>query len=120
MAENLVDGLNICSESSIEGLYKDCVYGKHTIYPYHNNKSREKEILECVYVDIWGLCQVQSARGVLYFMIIIDRFSSYQTVTFLKSKLAEVTLNIFKSFYTEAECQTRKRLKQVQLDISRE
>jgi len=56
----------------------------------------------------------------LYFMIIMDRFSSYQTVTFLKSKSAEVTLNVFKSFYTEAEHQTGKRLRRVQSDIGRE
>ena len=41
-------------------------------------------------------------------------------VTFLKSKLAEVILNIFKSFHTKAQCQTGKRLKQVQLDMGRE
>jgi len=113
MAENLIDGLNICSESSIGGLCKDCVYSKYTIHPYYDNKSREKEILEYIHIDIWGPCQIQSVDGTLYFMIIMDGFSSYQTVTFLKSKSAEVILNVFKSFHTEAECQTGKRLKQV-------
>jgi len=37
-----------------------------------------------------------------------------------QSKSAEVTLNVFKSFYTEAEHQTGKRLRRVQLDIGRE
>jgi len=50
MAENLVDRLNICSELLIGGLCEDCVYSKYTAYPY--NKSREKEILECIYIDI--------------------------------------------------------------------
>ena len=49
----------------------------------------------------------------------MDGFSSYWTVTFLKTKSAEITLKIFKSFHAEAKCQTRKRLKQVQLDMGR-
>jgi len=53
-------------------------------------------------------------------MIIIDRFSLYWTVTFLKSKSAEIILKVFKGFYIEAECQTGKRLKQVRLDMGRE
>jgi len=77
MAENLVDGLNIYSKSSIGRLCKDCIYDKHTTHSYHDSKSREKEILECVHINIWGPYQVQSAGGTLYFMIIIDRFLSY-------------------------------------------
>jgi len=53
-------------------------------------------------------------------MIIMDGFLSYQTVVFLKTKSAEITLKIFKSFHAEAEHQTGKRLKQVQLDMGRE
>jgi len=49
---NLVDELNIYNESSIGGLCKNCVYGKHTTHPYHDSKSMEKKILEHVHVDI--------------------------------------------------------------------
>ena len=44
-------------------------------------------------------------------MIIIDGFSLYWTVAFLKSKSAEITLKVFKGFYVEVEYQTGKRLK---------
>jgi len=77
MAENLVDRLNICGKSSIGGLCKDCVYDKHTTHPYHDSKSRKKEILKHIHIDIWEPCQVQSVGGALYFMIIMDGFSSY-------------------------------------------
>jgi len=77
MTENLVDGLNICGELSIGGLCKDCIYGKHAAHPYSDNKPREKDVLEHVHIDIWGPSQVQSAGGALYFMIIMDSFSSY-------------------------------------------
>jgi len=120
MTDNLVDGLNICGELSIGGLCEDCIFGKHTAHPYNDNKSREKEVLKRVYIDIWGPSQVQSAGGALYFMIILDGFSSYRTVTFLKSKSVEITLKVFKGFQAEAERQTGKRLKRVWLDMGRE
>jgi len=120
ITENLVDGLNVYRELSIGSLYKDCIYEKHTAHPYNDNKPKEKEVLECIYIDIWGPSQVQSASSALYFMIIMDRFSSYQTVAFLKSKSAEIMLKVFKGFHVEAECQTGKRLKQVRLNIGRE
>ena len=44
-------------------------------------------------------------------MIIIDGFSSYRTVAFLKSKSAEIILKVFKSFHVKMEHQTGKRLK---------
>jgi len=53
-------------------------------------------------------------------MIIINSFSSYRIVTFLKSKLAEIILKVFKGFYTEAEQQTGKRLKYMRLDMEKE
>jgi len=53
-------------------------------------------------------------------MIIMDGFSSYQMVVFLKTKSAEITLKIFKDFHAKAEHQTGKRLKRVRLDMGRE
>jgi len=111
MTQNLVDGLNVSGEPSIGGLCKDCIYGKHTVHLYTENKMREKEVLEHVHIDIWSPSQVQFAGGASYFMIIMDSFSLYQTVAFLRSKLAETTLKIFKAFQAEAECQTGKKLK---------
>jgi len=74
MTENLVDGLNICGELSIGGLCEDCIYSKHAAHLYSDNKPREKDILEYIHIDIWGLFQVQSAGSVLYFMIIMNGF----------------------------------------------
>jgi len=53
-------------------------------------------------------------------MIMMDGFSSYQTVAFLKSKLVKVTLNVFKSFHTKTKHQTGKRLRRVRLDMGKE
>jgi len=53
-------------------------------------------------------------------MLIITGFSSYKTVAFLKTKSADVTLNILKTNHIEAEQQTGKKLKYIRSDISRE
>jgi len=53
-------------------------------------------------------------------MLLIDGFSSYRTVVFLKSKLAEGILKILKIYHAETKCQTAKTLKQVRLDMGKE
>jgi len=50
-------------------------------------------------------------------MIMLDGFSSYRTVAFLSSKSADIILKVFKSYQTEAERQTDKKMKQVRLDM---
>ena len=60
-------------------------------------------MLERVYIDIWGPARTQSAGRALYFLIIINRYSSFRMVAFLNNKLAETTLRVFRTYHTEAE-----------------
>jgi len=53
-------------------------------------------------------------------MMMMDDFSSYRTVTFLLAKSANITLKVLKSYQIEAEHQTDKTIRQLQLDIGRE
>jgi len=53
-------------------------------------------------------------------MMMMDGFSSYRTVTFLLAKSANITLNVLKSYQIEAEHQTDKTIRQLQLDMGRE
>jgi len=120
ISKQLVDGLHMHGNLTMKGQCEDCIYGKHTSRPYTENTAKEKDILEWVHIDIWGPAQTQSAGGSWYFMIMLDGFSSYRTVTFLSSKSADTTLKVFKLYQTEAECQTGKKMKQVRLDMGRE
>jgi len=61
-----------------------------------------------------------SAGGCIYFIVIMNRFLSYRTVAFLKSKSANTTLSVFKAYQVEAEQQTGKKLKSVWPNIRRE
>jgi len=81
---------------------------------------QETEILERIHIDIWGPSLTQSAGGAQYFMMLIDGYLSYKMVTFLKSKSADVILNVFETYHNEAERQTGRNLRQVRLDMGRE
>ena len=50
----------------------------------------------------------------------MDKYSFYHTIVFLKTKSADITLNVFKTYHNEVEWQTSKKLKHVRLDIGRE
>ena len=119
-SKNLVDGMAIAEELTMRGRCEDCIFDKHSTHLFNNNIRRETETLERIYIDIWGPSPTQSAGGVQYFMLVMDGFSSYKTVAFLRSKSADVTLNVLKAYHIEAECQTGKKLKSIRLDMRRE
>jgi len=116
----LVDGMNTYGEMALGGICEDCIFGKHTSYPYNGTMVKEKDVLECVHIDLCGPAQVQSAEGAHYFMAITDGFLLYQTVAFLASKSAEATLKVFKAYHKKAECQTGRKLKRIRLNMGRE
>ena len=102
------------------GRCEDCIFGKHATHPFNERGYQETEILERIHIDIWGPSPMQSAGGAQYFMMLIDGYLSYKTVAFLKSKSADMTLNVFETYHNKAERQTRRKLKQVRLNMGRE
>jgi len=110
---NIVNRIALHSKLSMKGLYKDYIYGKYTAHLYYQNLVHKIEVLEWVHIDIWGLLPTISAGGCIYFIVIMNRFSSYRTVAFLKSKSANTILSVFKAYQVEAEQQTGKKLKSV-------
>ena len=120
ISQDLVDGLNVQGELNMSRQCEDCIFGKHTTHPFNGKGDREKELLERIHLDIWGPAQMKSAGGALYFLVLMDGFSSYRTVTFLSEKSADSTLKVFQTYLTEAERQTGKRIKRIRLDMGRE
>jgi len=57
----LVDGLITKGELSMNGLCENCIFGKYATYLFNETRSQETELLKRIYIDIWGLLQVQSA-----------------------------------------------------------
>jgi len=73
----LVDRMNTYEEMALGGMCEDCIFGKHTSHSYNSTTVKEKDVLECVHIDLWDPAQVQSAGGAHYFMAITDGFLSY-------------------------------------------
>ena len=107
----LVDGLNISGELDMRKRCEDCIFGKHTLHPFNDNRHQKTKVLERVYIDLWGPAQVQSARGASYFMLIMDGYLFYWTIALLKKKSANTMLMVFKTYHIEAEWQTKRKLK---------
>ncbi|KIJ23037.1 hypothetical protein M422DRAFT_196412 [Sphaerobolus stellatus SS14] len=116
----LVDGLEVTGEASVNGLCEDCIYGKQTQRPYDEKVTHEMELLERVHIDLHGPTRVRSFGGAWFMMLITDGASSYRTVYFLSEKSAAASFQAFKQFHAEAERQTGKKLREVRLDMGRE
>jgi len=103
ISKNLVNELNISSELTMRKRCEDCIFGKHSSYPFNEKGYQEKEVLKCIYINIWGPSQTQSVGGASYFMLLMDGYSSYKTIAFLKTKSADTTLQVLKNYHIEAE-----------------
>jgi len=99
----LVNGLNITGELTMGDKCEDCIFGKHSTHPFNDNGYQETEILERTHIDIWRPSPTQSAGGASYFMLLMNGHLSYHIVAFLKTKSADVTLNVFKTYHNETE-----------------
>ena len=109
----LVDSLEVTGLTELKALCEDCIYGTHTMHPFHNSTATETNPLEHVYIDIWGPTSTLSASGLKYFMLIVDGTTSYRTVYFLSLKSADAMLGAFKDFHCQAKQQTGRKLKHV-------
>lgn len=77
LSQNLVEGLNVKGGLEIGGLCKDCIFGKHATRPYNDTTPHEHDPLDRVHIDIWGPAPVTSAGGARYFMVVMDRATSF-------------------------------------------
>ena len=61
----LVNSLNTYGKMVLGGMYEDCIFGKYISSPYNGTTVKEKEVLKYIYINLWGLAQVQLAGGIL-------------------------------------------------------
>jgi len=61
----LVNGLNTYGKMVLGGMCEDCIFGKYISSPYNGTTVKEKEVLKYIYINLWGLAQVQLAGGIL-------------------------------------------------------
>lgn len=101
--EQVVKGMNVTTYEKGQGSCEDCIMGKHTRCPFNDNPAHETEVLERVYIDLWGPARTQSTRGKQYMMQAVDGKSTHTEGYYLAEKSAETTLEAFKSYHVMAE-----------------
>jgi hypothetical protein len=114
--EQVVKGMEVTTYKKGQGLCEDCVMGKHIRRPFDDNPTRETDVLERVYIDLWGPARTRSNGGKLYMMQAVDRKSAHTEGYYLAEKNAETTLEAFRSYHVMAERQTGKKLRCVRTD----
>lgn len=118
--KGLVDGLNIVGSVKLKEKCEDCIYGKQTVHPYDKAIEPETEVLEQVYIDLWGPAHVCSVGGAEYMMVFNDGGSSYWVGYFLHSKSTDTTLSAFTEYHVKSEQETGKKLIWVRVNIGSE
>jgi GAG-pre-integrase domain len=114
--EQVVKGIDVTTYEKGQGSCKDCIMGKHTRRPFNDNLSQETEVLERVYINLWGPARTRSNGGKRYMMQAVDRKSTHAEGYYLAEKSAKTTLEAFKSYHVMAERQTGKKLKCIRTD----
>jgi transposase InsO family protein len=112
---NLVDGLDI-SKGEIHGKCEDCILRRQTHRPFDGEIEKNLPPLEFVSFDLWGPSRVQSIRGKIYLMIIVDGGTSYKFGAYLSDKLDTTTLLAFEAFRTKSEGLTGRKIRRLRTD----
>lgn len=98
--DKMVNGISRITQP--DEVCRGCLMSKQTRkqIPLKSSYSATK-VLELVHGDLCGPIQPETASGKRYFLLLVDDFSRYMWVYFLKTK--DEALNAFKNFCTLVE-----------------
>ena len=82
-------------------VYESCVKGKMTERPFPSKGSRAKDLLELVYIDVYGPINIRARDWYEYFITFIDDDSRHEYIYLMHHKFE--TYEKFKEFRAEAE-----------------
>ncbi|MBW0485649.1 hypothetical protein O181_025364 [Austropuccinia psidii MF-1] len=91
-----------------------CTRGKFPKLPFQHNFQQAAQPLENIHLDICGPIQSASFGGAKYFMIIVDQYTGYINIKFLKLK-NDVYLH-FRNFKEQAENKQQRKIQNITTD----
>lgn len=92
-----------------------CVHGKQSRGSFPTGQAvRAQTCLELVHIDLCGPMSIDSLGGSRYFMLLVDDYSRFNWVYFLKNK--SEAFECFRTFKTLVENQSGKRILRVRSD----
>ncbi|KAM1031938.1 hypothetical protein ACFX2I_035575 [Malus domestica] len=112
--KNLVNGLLNISSFPSKVICEGCQFGKAHRLPFAKSDSRSKAPLECIHGDVMGPTRTPSFSGFRYMLILVDDFSRFTWVYFIKQK-SEV-LSKFQEFKETVEGVLGLKIKCLRID----
>lgn len=89
--KNMIDGLQI-ADCGLKLQCETCIKAKTTRHPFpKKSQSKSKAILDLIHTDVCGPMQTESNGKKRYILTLIDDFSKYTTVYFLREKSETAT-----------------------------
>jgi hypothetical protein len=111
--ERVVKGMDVTNYEKGQGSCEDCIMGKHTRQPFDDNTAQETDVLERIYIDLWGPARTRSNGRKQYMMQMVDGKSTHTDGYYLADKNAETTLDAFRSYHVMSERQMGKELRHI-------
>ncbi|XP_071699519.1 uncharacterized protein [Rutidosis leptorrhynchoides] len=113
-SHKLVDGIpqlkNVCEEVICQG----CQYGKSHRLPYKKSTNRKQGLLDLIHTDLMGPTKTPSYSVHCYVMVLIDDYSRFTWVKFLKEKSEAISK--FIEFKEAVESKFGRKVKALRSD----
>ncbi|KAH0765122.1 hypothetical protein KY285_000993 [Solanum tuberosum] len=109
-SNKLLDGMPPLKNAQEKVVCQGCQYGKSHRLPFQSSSNRRSAPFELVHTDLMGPTRTTSCSGYRYAMILIDDFSRFTWVYFLReknealSKFVEFSSIIEKEFGQKVKC----------------
>jgi len=109
-SKKLVDGLPALQNIHEDVVCQGCQFGKSHRLPFQRSGNQRSTMFELVHTDLMGPTKTTSYSNFRYVMILVDDFSRYTWVKFLKeksealSKFVEFKTTVEKDFGVKVKC----------------
>ncbi|KAL4303890.1 hypothetical protein GQ457_10G000190 [Hibiscus cannabinus] len=113
-SKKLLDGIPVLHEVREAVICQGCQFGKSHCLPFEESSSRKLTMFELVHTDLMGPMKTPSYSGYHYAMVLIDDYSRYTWVKFLKEK--SEALSKFVEFNNGVQNEFGKKIKCLRSD----
>ena len=95
----------------MNGKCENCILGRQTHRLFDGEMEKDLNPLDLVVFDLWGPSHVQSTRGKVYMMMIVNGGTSYKCGVYLPNKSDDTTIQAFDTFHVKAETITGRKIR---------
>lgn len=113
-SKRLLEGIPVLQHVREDVICQGCQFGKSHRLPFQKSVNRKSTMFELVHADLMGPMKPSSYSGYSYVMVLVDDFSKYAWVKFLKEK--SEALKVFVEFKNNVEKEFGKKIQCLRSD----